>query len=48
MKITVSKSPTHDTHITLLTQEDKIKPRDFEGKKDEITVRYENKKTVIY
>jgi len=48
MKITVSKSPKFDTHIVFLTKEYKIKPKDFEGKKDEITVRYEHKKTVIY
>jgi len=48
MKVTISKTPKSDTHITFLTEESKVKPKDFEGKKDEITVRYKNKNTIIY
>ncbi len=48
MKVTISKSAKNNTHITFLTEESKIKPKDFEGKKDEITVRYKNKNTIIY
>ena len=48
MKVTISKTPKSDTHITFLTEESKIKPKDFAGKKDEITVRYKNKNTLLY
>ncbi len=48
MKITVAKSPKYYTHIAFVTEEHKVKPRDFEGKKNEISVRYDTKETVIY
>lgn len=48
MKVTISRTPKSETHITFLTEESKARPKDFEGKKDEITVRYKGKNTIIY
>lgn len=48
MKVTVSKSPRYDTRILFLTEEKKNKINDFEGKKDEITIRYKDRQTFIY
>ena len=48
MKVTMSKSAKFDTHICFLTKESKIKPKDFEGKKGEISIRYKNKNTILY
>ncbi len=49
MKVTVSKAPKNDTRIVFITEKQKNKPKDFEGKKDEVTIRYEhNNKTILY
>ena len=48
MKVTISKSAKFDTHIYFLTKESKVKPKDFNGKRGEITIRYKNKNTIIY
>ncbi len=48
MKITVSNFAEYGTHIVFITEDNKQKVDDFKGKKNEITVRYEDKKTIIY
>jgi leucyl aminopeptidase len=48
MNLTISKTPHFKTRIVFLTQEDNEGVSDFEAKKNEITVRYDDKKAVIF
>lgn len=49
MLVTISRKPTFQTHIVLLTKKGNIKTiADFSGDINEVTVRYDNKLTRIY
>jgi leucyl aminopeptidase len=48
MKFTISKTSTFSTHIIYVAKEDARYIPDFEAGKNDVTVRYEGKKAVVY
>ncbi|MBN1981094.1 MAG: leucyl aminopeptidase family protein [Chitinivibrionales bacterium] len=48
MKTSIATTARYDTHLILTWKEDATTMRDFEGKKSEISVRYDGRTTLIY
>jgi leucyl aminopeptidase len=48
MKVSISDTPKHLTHIVYISEEEKQRVPDFSGKKNEVHVIYDNKKAIIY